>query len=793
MEDSSEVLVCASEYIKDRLYFVTLRTSGRPRSTQNTHYFSVDDELVYENFYADFGPLNLAMLYRYCQKLNKKLKSLSLAKKKIVHYTTLDPQKRANAAFLIASYTIIYLGRSPEEAYKPLVGGNSPSFVPFRDAAYGMSTYHLTLLDCLHAVEKSHKLGFFNFDDFDVDEYEYYEKVQNGDFNWLVPGKFMAFCGPHAESKVKNGYTLHSPETYFAYFRKHNITDVVRLNKKIYDAKRFKDAGFNHHDMYFIDGSCPSDEIMREFIRMTEATDGGFAVHCKAGLGRTGSLIGCYVMKHFRFTAAEIIAWLRICRPGSIIGGQQQWLTSKQSSLWLEGDIFRGRNKNQNLNRKFDYGIYSIKWRDHLANMRNENNINANNQINQNAVCSSSEEEREENVQKVLDKVDDLKLDDQNTANTDNQNKYIEDLVNSNRKTVDSETKVINGMSQGDRLNQLKHQRLHVRSATTGRVHRNTTSTTLSSSRSTKAALVRWLPSLPTTKNRNGSTGGKSSSSNNTADNTHTPTDQETPTANTNYDQEQDTPTEPQQRELGPTHNKEDQVLPFAASTEGADNNCSPVTGDTHITTTNKGPAKPILSEASKILYTDSASPGHSTSELKHQKLESPPPSAAHSIKSVSVSRSGGSSASSQRRLARQSKQDTAATKRLGSGLLKKGKRSHSPNSGTNRIMKAHKARSIAAAAILNGGGNEKHDPISGNSIKKSVINKKKASPQTQITKFYSIKKEKSTYKVIRTLPDDSPVERGGRVRAVGGWDVRDIKTMGTIGTRRARYSQDVL
>lgn len=58
----------------DRLYFVTLRTTGRPRSTANTHYFSIDDELVYESFYADFGPLNLAMLYRYCQKLNKKLK-----------------------------------------------------------------------------------------------------------------------------------------------------------------------------------------------------------------------------------------------------------------------------------------------------------------------------------------------------------------------------------------------------------------------------------------------------------------------------------------------------------------------------------------------------------------------------------------------------------------------------------------------------------------------------------------------------------------------------------------------
>ncbi|XP_069936348.1 dual specificity protein phosphatase CDC14A-like isoform X1 [Cherax quadricarinatus] len=72
--EETEVLVCAAEYIKDRLYFVTLRTNGRPRSTANTHYFSIDDELVYENFYADFGPLNLAMLYRYCQKLNKKLK-----------------------------------------------------------------------------------------------------------------------------------------------------------------------------------------------------------------------------------------------------------------------------------------------------------------------------------------------------------------------------------------------------------------------------------------------------------------------------------------------------------------------------------------------------------------------------------------------------------------------------------------------------------------------------------------------------------------------------------------------
>ena len=60
------------------------------------------------------------------------------------------------------------------------------------------------------------------------------------------------------------------------------------------------------------------------------------SVHCKAGLGRTGSLIGCYIMKHWRWTALETVAWLRICRPGSIIGHQQEWLEEKQAEMWAQ-------------------------------------------------------------------------------------------------------------------------------------------------------------------------------------------------------------------------------------------------------------------------------------------------------------------------------------------------------------------------------------------------------------------------------------------------------------------------
>ncbi|KAM5295015.1 dual specificity protein phosphatase CDC14A isoform 5-T5 [Glossophaga mutica] len=287
------------------------------------------------------------MLYRYCCKLNKKLKSYSLSRKRIVHYTCFDQRKRANAAFLIGAYAVIYLKKTPEEAYRALLSGSNPPYLPFRDASFGNCTYNLTILDCLQGVRKGLQHGFFDFETFDVDEYEHYERVENGDFNWIVPGKFLAFSGPHPKSKIENGYPLHAPEAYFPYFKKHNVTAIVRLNKKIYEAKRFTDAGFEHYDLFFIDGSTPSDHIVRRFLNICENTEGAIAVHCKAGLGRTGTLIACYVMKHYRFTHAEIISWIRICRPGSIIGPQQHFLEEKQASLWVQGDIFRSKLKNR--------------------------------------------------------------------------------------------------------------------------------------------------------------------------------------------------------------------------------------------------------------------------------------------------------------------------------------------------------------------------------------------------------------------------------------------------------------
>ncbi|XP_026230486.1 cell division cycle 14Aa [Anabas testudineus] len=409
----------ASEFIKDRLYFATLRV--KPKTTATTHYFSTDDEFMYESFYADFGPLNLAMLYRYCCKLNKKLKSFTMSRKKLIHYTSYDQKKRANAAVLIGAYAVMYLKRSPEEAYRTLISGNNTGYLPFRDAAVGECTFNLTVLDCLQGLRKAFQHAFMDFENFDVEEYEHYERVENGDMNWIIPGKILAFSSPHHRSKIENGYPFHAPEAYFAHFQQNNITAVVRLNRKLYDGRRFEDAGFEHHDLFFLDGTTPSDLIIRRFLHVCESTEGAVAVHCKAGLGRTGTLIGCYLMKHYRFTAAEAIAWIRICRPGSIIGPQQNFLEEKQHSLWVQGDVHRSKQKlaQQRLSR-----------RQQLQQQRQQQHLD-------------SEGQKHEAMSRLLSSMDDLSI---------NTTLYKSYSLDENNCTVSS-------LTQGDKLRALKGKR----------------------------------------------------------------------------------------------------------------------------------------------------------------------------------------------------------------------------------------------------------------------------------------------------------------------------------------------
>lgn len=104
--------------------------------------------------------------------------------------------------------------------------------------------------------------------------------------------------------------------------------------------------------MYFDDGTNPSMEMCREFIDLADkiiSGGGAVAVHCKAGLGRTGTLIGAYLIYKHGFTADEAIAFMRLMRPGSCVGPQQHFLYDNQMCWvrWAAEDKLRAELKEE--------------------------------------------------------------------------------------------------------------------------------------------------------------------------------------------------------------------------------------------------------------------------------------------------------------------------------------------------------------------------------------------------------------------------------------------------------------
>jgi cell division cycle 14 len=334
-EERKYELSSAVEVVKDRLFFASV--NGTLCDTPQHHCFSTDTSLCYEPFFSDFGPLNLSCLYRFCQDLLTRLKEHE--GKAVVYYCGIKAQSKANSAAMIGAYQIIYMDKTPMEAYASL--RRMEPFVPFRDASMGTCDYNLTVFHCLQAVYKAFKFKFFDFETFDPEEYEYFECVENGDLNVMVPEKFIAFSGPHRTKEGPNRYPQMIPEDYFPIWKRYGVKAVVRLNRKMYEEAKFLAAGFSHYDFFFVDGTTPTEEIVYAFLEACEHEPGMIAVHCKAGLGRTGTLIACYIMKHYKWTAEEAIAWLRICRPGSVIGPQQDFVVEYQQKMWDEGEKFR--------------------------------------------------------------------------------------------------------------------------------------------------------------------------------------------------------------------------------------------------------------------------------------------------------------------------------------------------------------------------------------------------------------------------------------------------------------------
>jgi hypothetical protein len=178
----------------------------------------------------------------------------------------------------------------------------------------------------------------------DTPRFEFCDHPANADLHVVVPGVFCAFKGPRAVSRRREsgsgaGAIMdHAPEDYLELFERLGVQEVVRLNSKQYDEGVFTQAGLLHHTLYFDDCSTPDESVLARWFKICRERRGMIAVHCKAGLGRTGTLICCWLMRKYQFSGAEAIAYCRVMRPGSVLGIQQHFLRDNEQVFWDMGD-----------------------------------------------------------------------------------------------------------------------------------------------------------------------------------------------------------------------------------------------------------------------------------------------------------------------------------------------------------------------------------------------------------------------------------------------------------------------
>ena len=153
-------------------------------------------------------------------------------------------------------------------------------------------------------------------------------------FSWVLRGEIAGSAHPGGFS-YSPGASQKDLEVSLEIISREKIGAIVSLSEGPLNEDTVHRFGLRYLHLPVQDMSAPTIGDVKEFIAFAHDMREGKAgtlVHCMAGMGRTGTMLACYLLHEGR-SCAQAIDEVRRCRPGSIETATQEALIWEYSAL----------------------------------------------------------------------------------------------------------------------------------------------------------------------------------------------------------------------------------------------------------------------------------------------------------------------------------------------------------------------------------------------------------------------------------------------------------------------------
>ena len=131
-------------------------------------------------------------------------------------------------------------------------------------------------------------------------------------FSWIIEEKLAGSAIPTSKEEID-------------WIKQEGVKSIVTIREEPLEDEWIKDVNYLHvhsNDMGIPEFSDLVNSV--DFIHQRITNDEPVMVHCLAGLGRTGTILACYLIKYEDMTADDAIGKIRRERHGSIQSFSQE-------------------------------------------------------------------------------------------------------------------------------------------------------------------------------------------------------------------------------------------------------------------------------------------------------------------------------------------------------------------------------------------------------------------------------------------------------------------------------------